>query len=278
MSAVEKKIDMRTDKTYFIIAGVIGLLVSVFLIVSIIITFGKILKVDALLHDHSERFSIYQIGRRNYPSGEREDFLHEQRKGLGTILARLREYPFFWERVVRKDLSAVAPLKFKEELFRVKNDLRMRAQKNDVILYDDIGFYQWERELPPHSKLEDLFQALEVSKAIEEVAIDARVNEIEGIIISDVSERQYAIDDGDAVYFEREIRIRLRGTFASLVTFVYNINMSELLLNVRHMKINRLESELKKRKREERETDKDKIEDREAEILAAECTIVNTCL
>ncbi len=266
------------DKYYFIIVGFVGSVVAIILGIYIIATFGKILKINVSLEQLYKRIDSYRRGMQNYPSPEREVFLMEQKRGLESILANIREYPVFWDKIIDIDVETTSPLKFKEELFRTKNTLQRQADKNGVILSKDIGFSTWEKKLPQPSQIEDLYKALEVVIEVSEIAINSYVEEVEEIQVSNFVEMLYSDSGSKQKYYEREIRMRLRGKCSEFVQFLYGINTSRILLHVKDMRVYNIHSSGVTAGRDESNSSKKNSKDTLDPLLVGEFTIINTCL
>ena len=268
----------RHNRYYFIIAGFFGLVITLILAVYIIITFGKILTINVSLERSYDRFDTYKRGLQNYPSDDREDFLMNQNKGLESILTQLREYPIFWDKIINIDIATTSPLKFKEELFRIKRTLQKRAEGSGVILSKDIGFSTWEKKLPQPSQLEDLFQALEIVREVSTIAIDSHVHEIEDIYVSEIARIPYTNIDQQQTYYERELRIRLNGKCSNLIQFLYGVHISKILLYVKDMRIYNIHASEKSEGSIHIKSSQKSASDPLDPSLIGEFTIVNTCL
>ncbi|MBU1863516.1 MAG: Amuc_1100 family pilus-like protein [Candidatus Omnitrophica bacterium] len=278
ISVLKKLLSEKKSERYLNIIKGVGVFIILFLIVYVLYAFGNILKVDAALEQFYKQFKAYKTGVHNYPSLERRAFLDEQKRGLEAILTRLREYPIFWDRIIKKDVSSMSPLQFKEELFRVKKELKQKAKDKNTVLCHDIGFERWEKKLPEQSELEGLFQALEIVREIGTIAINANINEIEKIMIFPTVEKPYQQNAHSRTNYERDVKIYLNGASLNIVDFLYKVHMSKLLLNIQTMKIYRAAPDTDTIKGTA-SSDVDKmVKSDSGELLTAIFTIVNTSL
>jgi len=263
---------IRKNQRYFFVVGVGGFLFIVGLIGYMVFLFSGIISIDKEIKEYQERFSMYENATKNYPSPEREAFLSETEKKLTAILEPLRNEPLFRDKIVTKDISSASPLKFKEELFSVKKSLEHKAQKEKVIIPNDFGFYTWEQQLPKEAELEQLFRSLKVVKVISVMAISSRVSEIESVDLSDVVSHFYNGQEEGEHYLAQDIRLRMRGDFEQLVQFLYEINSSPLLLNVKQVRIFTNSKDEERRRSRQKKREKKEPE----AALISEIIIVNT--
>ncbi len=269
----------EVEKKFFTIAGCVGIAGILLMCVFCFSLMRNIAGLDETLRELQAQCALYQDGGRNYPSEERNTYLVRQDKGLQSILSQLREFPLFWEKMIKKDVAAIAPLQFKESLFRIKKALAKKAKKYKVELCDDVGFRVWEKKIPKSTHLEDLFQSLEVVEHVAEAAITAQVEAIEEIAVPRIAVIQNGVNVEGAAYYEREVTLRLKGSAESIMFFLRKIHASRLLLRIKKMKVSnpflinappvRERSQLQRKKEAPQQEDG---------YLFAECTIVHTVL
>jgi hypothetical protein len=203
----------------------------------IVINIRKTINISASIKTQEKMMFAYSSGSKNFPSSERETFLRQQEQELTTLMNDFKRYPVVWAGVIPGEGAALSALKFKEEAYQMKKQMKKQAQENNVVLCDDLGFNQWQNNLPPEKTLSELFQAVAVVQEIGSELIKARVSSLEKITISDPVEIGYMQVNPREKYRERTITLKTKGTSSHILSFLHNVTTSPYLLYVRDMTI-----------------------------------------
>lgn len=233
---------------------IVGILGAIICCAIIAIIFSKIIRLNAELDETIKHFSMYAQGRRNYPTEERKEFLQKQRNELQNIIDDLSKYELAWKKNIEPFVHIDSPLKFKELLFQTKKTLRQKASQKNILLSDDIGFYEWERKLPPQEKIDELGQALTIVEKLINDAIDISVDKVASVSFEPLK-KVYVSELEDSFFYERAFYITITGKYDVIYNYLARTQTGEKVLFVDSCRlynaVTQNTSHLKERSREE---------------------------